>query len=208
MNALQATVAAHAVGLAAEAIRPGLESLAAPAGRLEPVVVHAPGVKLPKVFVDFAHTDDALRAALEAARPIVGEGGQLWVVFGCGGEKDTSKRPRMGGIAAQLADRIVLTSDNPRRESPGAIIDEVLLGIHERERSRVDVQARRERAILTAIRGAKPDDVIVLAGKGHETTQELASADGTLLVVPFDDREHARAALGARAQGRRVAEPA
>ncbi|MEM9064487.1 MAG: UDP-N-acetylmuramoyl-L-alanyl-D-glutamate--2,6-diaminopimelate ligase [Planctomycetota bacterium] len=208
MNALQAVAASYVVGLPAGAVVPALNAVRPPAGRLERVEIEAVGVPLPAVYVDFAHSDDALRAALEGLRPVVPEGARLWAVFGCGGEKDRSKRPRMGSIAAELADRVIVTSDNPRSEQPSEIIDEVLTGISDRDRRRVDVQARRERAVLAAVRGARPNDVVLLAGKGHETTQEIAGADGTVIAVPFDDREHARAALLARLREAQVAGPA
>ncbi|MEO0631813.1 MAG: cyanophycin synthetase, partial [Planctomycetota bacterium] len=115
-------------------------------------------------------------------------------VFGCGGDRDTTKRPVMGAIAARLADRVVLTSDNPRSEKPSAIISEIIAGMPAKARESVIVHAERERAIEHAIIDASPGDVVVIAGKGHERTQ--VSAEGSRA---FDDRDHARQALAMRA---------
>ena len=117
----------------------------------------------------------------------------MWVVFGCGGDRDTTKRPEMGAIAARLADQVVLTSDNPRSEQPSAIISQIIAGMPAPSRRTVMVHAERERAIEAAILGASPGDVVVIAGKGHERTQ--VSADGSR---EFDDRDHAAGALAVR----------
>ncbi|OZI40907.1 UDP-N-acetylmuramoyl-L-alanyl-D-glutamate--2,6-diaminopimelate ligase [Bordetella genomosp. 1] len=141
------------------------------------------------VVVDYAHTPDALSRALTALRPLAqARGGALICLFGCGGDRDAGKRPEMGRIAAELADRIVVTSDNPRSESPQAIIDQVLAGVPRSTRAVVLVD--RARAILQTVWAAQADDVVLLAGKGHETYQEIAGQK-----LPFDDREWARAAL-------------
>ena len=146
----------------------------------------------PLVAVDYAHTPDALNHALAALRPMVQErGGKLWCVFGCGGDRDSSKRPLMGAIAAKLADRVVVTSDNPRSEKPEAIIAQILLGLPQRDS--VGVQADRALAIAQTIAAAGPDDVILLAGKGHEASQEIAGVK-----TPFSDRLHGLHALHAR----------
>jgi UDP-N-acetylmuramoyl-L-alanyl-D-glutamate--2,6-diaminopimelate ligase len=160
------------------------------AGSLEPVpgrLERLGGGELPLVVVDYAHTPDALEKALEALRPVVAEGARLICVFGCGGDRDPGKRPIMGATAARLADHVIVTSDNPRSEDPKAIIDDVLEGI-----ARRDAEALEDRqvAIFSAVHQARPGDVVLLAGKGHETYQEIR---GTR--IPFSDREVARAAL-------------
>jgi len=203
MNTLQAAaIAWHAMADAgvepADArarLARGLTLLTAPRGRLE--VVSDPADAL-TVMVDFAHTDDALRHALVAARTAAPEGGVLWTVFGAGGERDETKRPRMGAVAAELADRVVVTSDNPRRETPSEIISAIVAGIPDDRRHVMQVQADRSKAIEFAVRTAAPGDVIVIAGKGHETEQIGPGPDGSVVRRPFDDRAHARAALAAR----------
>ncbi len=203
MNVLQATAAAHALGLSRDELTRGLPGLRAPAGRLEPVPDLRAGIQ---VFVDYAHSDDSLRNTLAAVAPLVRggagakKGGRLWVVFGCGGDKDRTKRPRMGQVAAELADVVVVTSDNPRTERPGEIIDEILAGVPAGLREKVTVQADRAKAIAHAIAQAAPGDVVILAGKGHETEQVLADGAGGTVRVHFDDREVARAALEGRAR--------
>lgn len=190
MNLLMAVQIAHELGADSASIARGLECPSVPRGRLEPV-----GGGDIDVFVDFAHTPDALertltevRRAMEGSRP----GSVLWVVFGCGGEKDRTKRPVMGEIAAGLAHRVVLTSDNPRSESSEAIIREILAGIPREKRNRVDVHADRELAIAHAVLGASPGDVIVLAGKGHERVQTGLGRGGAVRTVAFDDVACAR----------------
>ncbi|MFJ1302675.1 bifunctional UDP-N-acetylmuramoyl-L-alanyl-D-glutamate--2,6-diaminopimelate ligase MurE/UDP-N-acetylmuramoyl-tripeptide--D-alanyl-D-alanine ligase MurF [Pseudomonadota bacterium AL_CKDN230030165-1A_HGKHYDSX7] len=163
-------------------------------GRLQAVPMPAlpqmsPATSGPLVVVDYAHTPDALARALAALRPLAqARGGSLTCLFGCGGDRDAGKRPEMGRIAADLADRIVVTSDNPRSESPQAIIDQVLAGVP--RATRAVPQVDRARAILQTLWAANADDVVLLAGKGHETYQEIAGRK-----LPFDDREWARVAL-------------
>jgi UDP-N-acetylmuramoyl-L-alanyl-D-glutamate--2,6-diaminopimelate ligase len=140
------------------------------------------------VLVDYSHKPDALEQALSAARELVGDGGRLAVVFGCGGDRDAAKRPLMGEVAARLADRVVITSDNPRSEDPLAIIAAVEAGVP--PGSPAVVEPDRRRAIEAAVAAAGPGDVVLIAGKGHETTQ--TAGDRT---VPFDDRVEAQAAL-------------
>lgn len=157
-------------------------------GRMELVS----GTSKPAVVVDYAHTPDALENVLTALRAHCG--GQLWCVFGCGGNRDAGKRPQMGEIAARCADRIIVTDDNPRRENPQGIIDEIVAGMpagvaYEVERNRAD-------AIRNAITRAAPDDIVVIAGKGHETYQDI---DGRRW--PFSDTEQARSAIAARGAG-------
>jgi UDP-N-acetylmuramoyl-L-alanyl-D-glutamate--2,6-diaminopimelate ligase len=131
------------------------------------------GVSEPLVAVDYAHTPDALSQALAALRPLATQrAGQLWCVFGCGGDRDASKRPLMGAIAAQKADHVVVTSDNPRSEKAECIIAQILRGLSPSQS--VDVQTDRAQAIADAISRAAPQDVVLLAGKGHEETQEIA----------------------------------
>lgn len=215
MNLLQAACVAHEMGLDAGAILHGAESVAPPPGRLE--CVSAPGDEI-SVFVDYAHSDDSLRNVLAevggqmpgrrhvGGRVLAAAGGvtpggpqaRLWAVFGCGGDRDKTKRPRMGAAAGELADVVIVTSDNPRTERPGDIIDQILAGIAAGNRSKVSVQADRARAIAHAIEHAAPGDVVVIAGKGHETEQILPDGSGGTLRTHFDDREVARAALRER----------
>ncbi len=143
----------------------------------------------PLVVVDYAHTPDALSRALTALRAVaVARSGRLVCLFGCGGERDPGKRPEMGRIAADLADHVVVSSDNPRTESPEAIVQQILAGIP--ESAHADVQVDRARAIMQTIWAASPEDVVLLAGKGHETYQDIGGEK-----LPFDDREWARLAM-------------
>lgn len=137
------------------------------------------GAGRPLVVIDYAHTPDALEKVLHALRPVAeAGGGRLVAVFGAGGDRDTLKRPRMGEIASRTADRIVITSDNPRNEDPAAIIEAIRSGVSIEH----SVEPDRAKAIVTAIRGARPGDVVLIAGKGHETYQEIAGKR-----VPFSD---------------------
>ncbi|MCC6322129.1 MAG: UDP-N-acetylmuramoyl-L-alanyl-D-glutamate--2,6-diaminopimelate ligase [Phycisphaerales bacterium] len=210
MNALQAAAVVHGVfggtgedDFSFAIIAEALARCGAPPGRMEPVT--AEGAEI-TVLVDYAHTDDALKNVLTTVRGTMARGcggggkGELWCVFGCGGDRDRTKRPRMGKVASELADRIVITSDNPRTESADGIIAEVLSGVAAESQPRVKVEADRERAIGLAVKGAKAGDVVVIAGKGHETYQILPDprrAGGTV-TREFDDREVARMALRAR----------
>ena len=171
-----------AAGLTFDAAVAAAGELAPVPGRLERVG----GGPLPLVVVDYAHTPDALEKALDALRPAVAAGHRLFCVFGCGGDRDPGKRPLMGAVAARLADHVVVTSDNPRSEAPAAIIAQVLEGIPGKAEAIED----RQVAIFSAIHHATQGDVVLLAGKGHETYQEIAGVRH-----PFDDREVARAAL-------------
>lgn len=149
------------------------------------------GRELPQLVVDYAHTPDAIEKALGALQPLAAaRGGKLWAVFGCGGDRDRTKRPLMGAAAARLADRLVLTSDNPRSEDPARILADIAAGVeglHERIPDRAE-------AIRHAVLNAAREDVVVLAGKGHEDYQEIAGVRH-----PFDDAVQARAALIERA---------
>ncbi|MEO6928272.1 MAG: UDP-N-acetylmuramoyl-L-alanyl-D-glutamate--2,6-diaminopimelate ligase [Casimicrobiaceae bacterium] len=147
-----------------------LSTLVAPPGRMQRLGGHGK----PTVIVDYAHTPDALEKALSALRPIVVEGGQLVCVFGCGGDRDPGKRPQMGAIAARLADRVVITSDNPRSEDPQAIANAISRGVLEVGNRRWTVELDRARAIRGAIVAADVGDVVLIAGKGHEVYQESA----------------------------------
>jgi UDP-N-acetylmuramoyl-L-alanyl-D-glutamate--2,6-diaminopimelate ligase len=146
----------------------------------------------PLVAVDYAHTPDALDKALQALQPLARQrGGKLWCVFGCGGDRDATKRPLMAAVAEKNADQVVVTSDNPRSEKPENIISQILLGLsHDRC---VQVQADRGLAIAETLAAAAPVDVVLVAGKGHEEYQEIAGVK-----QPFSDMAHARAALAAR----------
>jgi UDP-N-acetylmuramyl-tripeptide synthetase len=146
----------------------------------------------PLVAIDYAHTPDALDKALQALKPLAAErGGKLWCVFGCGGDRDPTKRPLMAAVVEKNADRVVVTSDNPRSEKPENIISQVLLGLSHDEC--VQVQADRALAIAETIARAAREDVVLLAGKGHEDYQEIAGAK-----LPFSDKVQAQAALDAR----------
>jgi UDP-N-acetylmuramyl-tripeptide synthetase len=150
------------------------------------------GDGVPLVAVDYAHTPDALAQALAALRPMAQQrNGKLWCIFGCGGDRDPSKRPLMGAIAGKGADKVVVTSDNPRSEKPEAIITHILLGLP--QGNDVSVQLDRAAAIAQTVAQAAVNDVILLAGKGHETTQEIAGQK-----TAFSDLTHATRALQSR----------
>ena len=151
-------------------------------------------VELPEVVVDYAHTPDALEKALAALAPLAdARGGTLWCVFGCGGNRDAAKRPLMGAIACRLADRVVVTSDNPRLESPDLILAQILAGAIGHDE--VDVIENRAEAIRHAVGSAAAADVVLIAGKGHEDYQDIGGAK-----LPFSDAAHA--ATGARGAAR------
>jgi len=184
LNLLGVFAAVRALGFPAEEILRTLPEVEGAPGRFEKVDVPRPF----DVVVDYAHTDDALRKLLEAARPLTR--GKLWVVFGCGGERDRSKRPLMGMVAARLADRVVLTSDNPRGEDPEAIVREIQLGTKEHAGS-IEVEVDRRKAIAHALERAEAGDLVVIAGKGHEPYQIVGDR-----VLDFDDRRVVREILG------------
>jgi UDP-N-acetylmuramoyl-L-alanyl-D-glutamate--2,6-diaminopimelate ligase len=179
-NVLGAIAAARLLGIEDDAIVRGVEHVAGVPGRFEAVDEGQPFA----VLVDYAHTPEALANVLAEARRLAS--GRLICVFGCGGDRDRAKRPLMGEVVSRLADRAIVTSDNPRSEDPGAIIDEILAGMDGRE----DVEPDRAAAIARAVEQAAEGDVVVIAGKGHEQGQELADR-----TIPFDDREVARDAL-------------
>ena len=182
-NVLAALAAARAVGVELETAVDAIASAGQVPGRFEPV---QQGQAF-EVLVDYAHTPDSLEHVLTAAREL--GGGRLHVVFGCGGDRDRGKRPLMGEIARRLADRVIVTSDNPRSEDPEQIIKEILVGSGDDVLSLAD----RRAAIAEAIAGAEDGDVVVIAGKGHEQGQEFAAGHK----VPFDDVAVAREALRA-----------
>ena len=186
-NAVCAAVMARELGADPGAVAEGLSSVRAVPGRYERVDAGQPFT----VLVDYAHTPDALAAVLRSARQSAGSG-RVIVVFGCGGDRDPTKRPLMGEVATSLADLAVLTSDNPRGEDPTAILDAVRRGVQRKER--LEQEPDRQAAIELAVGRAQPGDVVVIAGKGHEDKQVFA--DGA---IPFDDRQAARRALGASA---------
>jgi len=184
-NVLGAVAAVDALGVDLETITAAIRTAGQVPGRFEPVD-EGQGFA---VLVDYAHTPDSLENVLRAARNLTG--GRVHVVFGCGGDRDRGKRPLMGGIASRLADRVIVTSDNPRSEDPDAIVAEILTG------SAADTEAivDRRAAIEATIAGAHAGDVVVIAGKGHEQGQEFESGRK----IPFDDVTVAREVLrGAR----------
>ena len=190
-NILAAVGTALELGVPIEAVEDGLRQLPGVPGRFEVISSEADDVT---VVVDYAHTDDALRNLLETARPMAVR--RLITVFGAGGDRDRTKRPLMGMVAARLSDVVVITSDNPRGEDPARIIEEVKRGADAETRqsnASVVTQVDRREAILQAVRGAGPGDVVLIAGKGHEKYQEVAGRR-----LPFDDIDVAREALEAR----------
>lgn len=203
-NLLTAIAIAHEFGLSADELTRALPSLTPPAGRLEPV--SAPDAPY-TVLVDFAHTPDALRNAIAAARSQIRGDGLLRVVFGCGGDRDRSKRPLMGRAVTEAADVVYITSDNPRTESPSSIIDDIVSGLTSGERRSAIVHVDRRTAIREAIADLKAGDVVLIAGKGHEPYQLLPdpSLQGGIRRVAFDDRDQARRALADRASAGRSA---
>jgi UDP-N-acetylmuramoyl-L-alanyl-D-glutamate--2,6-diaminopimelate ligase len=199
-NILSATGVASALNIASDTIKAGIEALSAIPGRLEPIENNTGRF----VYVDYAHTPDALENAVSALKEIAPA--RIICVFGCGGDRDKKKRPLMGEIVARLCDLSIVTSDNPRRENPAAIIDQILPGVRQTnglEYSTIDlktgfkekgyaVEPDRRRAIELGILASRPEDAVIIAGKGHETYQILGTS-----VVAFDDREEARKVLSA-----------
>ncbi|MGE0330672.1 MAG: UDP-N-acetylmuramoyl-L-alanyl-D-glutamate--2,6-diaminopimelate ligase [Ramlibacter sp.] len=187
-NLLGVIAAMRALGVTLAAAVQACAGLLPVPGRMERIALDGQ----PLVAVDYAHTPDALDKALQALRPLAHlRGGQLWCVFGCGGNRDTTKRPLMAAVAEKNADRVVVTSDNPRDEKPEAIISQILLGLSHRQC--VQVQADRAQAIAGTLAQAGAADVVLIAGKGHEDYQEIGGVKH-----PFSDLAHARAALEQR----------
>jgi UDP-N-acetylmuramoyl-L-alanyl-D-glutamate--2,6-diaminopimelate ligase len=190
-NLMAAVGAALACGIDLDLACRAAPQLVPPPGRMQRVRTRSGDE--PLVVVDYAHTADAIEQALLALRPqAAARGGRLWIVFGAGGERDPGKRAPMGAAAGSHADRLVITSDNPRREDPAAIVADVAAGV--RSRSNVDVIVDRAQAIAHALSAADARDIVLIAGKGHEASQDIGGVKR-----PFSDAEQARAALGARA---------
>lgn len=187
-NLLAAAAVGYALKIPGDTVRRGIAGVKAIPGRFEKVP--GPGFS---VVVDYAHTDDALQNLLAAVRKVCG--GRIITVFGCGGDRDRGKRPLMGRVAAELSDMIIVTSDNPRTENAGGIMEEILAGVKEADAVEVQVMAERRTAIQTGIDEAREGDVVVIAGKGHEDYQILGEKK-----IHFDDREEARRALYLRAR--------
>jgi UDP-N-acetylmuramoyl-L-alanyl-D-glutamate--2,6-diaminopimelate ligase len=180
-NALGALAAAHALGVDVRTAVLALASAPPVPGRMEPVAAK----RAFRVFVDYAHTDDALRTVLRTLRDL--QPSHLFTVFGCGGDRDKGKRPLMGAAAEEFSDWTIVTSDNPRSEAPEHIAAEITRGMF---RGKHEVVLDRRAAIQRAIELAGPRDIVLIAGKGHETTQEIAGK-----TEPFDDVAIARSAL-------------
>ena len=189
-NLLAAIATSVGLGFQRDAIESGISALTAVPGRFERIDLGQPFM----VVVDYAHTDDALQKLLETARELH-PGGRVITLFGCGGERDRTKRPLMGAAAGQLSDVVVLSSDNPRGEDPLKIINDALVGL-QRTSAKVLVEPDRERALELALEQARPGDMVLLAGKGHETTQVLKDR-----TIEFDDRALARRILRERGYG-------
>ncbi len=183
-NALAAAAAAYALRLEPDGIQKALESMPPVPGRLESITHGQPFA----VLVDYAHTDDALFNVLTTLREITP--GRLLLAFGCGGSRDAGKRPKMGKVAAELADFSLITSDNPRKESAAAIAAQIEIGFRTVRQDGYRIELDRRRAIEDLIRAARPGDTVLIAGKGHETYQEFEDT-----VVPFDDRAYAQETL-------------
>ena len=190
-NCLAAAGAAITLGISTDLIAEALASVSSVRGRLERVDGRAPF----QVFVDYAHTDDALANVLSTLAPLAD--GRVILVFGCGGDRDRSKRPRMARAAERGAGQIVVTSDNPRSEDPGAIIDEIVAGFTPGGRRKVRIEPDRAAAIAWAVRSARAGDVVLIAGKGHEDYQIVGDSR-----LHFDDVETAAMALAQRESGR------
>ena len=195
LNALAAAATAAAIGVPPEAIRSGLENVSGVPGRLQRA--EPPGWPY-SVFIDYAHTDDALGNVLRTLRLLTT--GTLRCVFGCGGDRDRTKRPRMAAAVGKLSDVAYVTSDNPRTEEPHAIIDEILHGFSPSHACRIVVDVDRKRAIEAALVDSEAGDTVLIAGKGHETYQLLGDR-----VLPFDDLEVARKWMNAAALTEEVA---
>jgi UDP-N-acetylmuramoyl-L-alanyl-D-glutamate--2,6-diaminopimelate ligase len=185
-NAVAAATAAALLGVPEATIAEGLSAAEPVPGRFEAVDAGQPFT----VLVDYSHKPDALGQAIASARELTDHGGRVIVVFGCGGDRDATKRPLMGKVAGELADRVIITSDNPRSEDPRAIISAVRDGVP--PGASVVTEQDRRRAIEMALHEAGPGDVVLIAGKGHETTQVVGAER-----LPFDDRVVARDALAA-----------
>jgi UDP-N-acetylmuramoyl-L-alanyl-D-glutamate--2,6-diaminopimelate ligase len=188
-NALAAFGASLFLGIKPEVIVEGMQNVGQVPGRFEIVDKDAPVI----VIVDYAHTPDSLEKTIRSAIRLQRGKGKLITVFGCGGDRDKEKRPRMGRIAAELSSRVIVTSDNPRSENPEDIVNDILKGISKEHKHKVEVEIDRKKAIDLAVKNAEDGDVVLIAGKGHETYQIFADR-----IIHFDDREVAREALRSR----------
>lgn len=189
LNSLAAATVAASLGVDVVDIVSGLAAAGTVAGRYQAVSADTPF----DVIVDYAHTPDALRRVLESTREVIVAGGKIILVFGCGGDRDTAKRPMMGMVAALGADRVIVTSDNPRSEEPSDIAQQIMSGIDDAVgRSHVSVELDRRSAIELALMTARKGDVVIIAGKGHETTQTIGNR-----VLPFNDAQIANELIGA-----------
>ena len=186
-NVLGVVAMGELLGLPHDAVARGIAEVRGVPGRLEPIEMG----QAFQVLVDYAHTPDSLENVLQTTRELAGSG-RVIVLFGCGGDRDTGKRPQMGAIGRAMSDICIVTSDNPRSEDPAVIIDQIVQGASSGPAELV-VQADRRAAIALAIDAAEPGDVVLIAGKGHESGQEVAG-----VVTPFDDRDVAREVLGMR----------
>jgi len=188
MNALAAATAAAKLGVTVSDIAKGLAAASAVPGRFESVNAGQPF----SVVVDYAHTPEALQNVLLAGRKIVGANAQVILVFGCGGGRDQLKRPKMGDIAAKFADLVYITSDNPRHEDARTIAEEVLQGVSNVSSvsTKVTIELDRRLAMSAAFESAKPGDIVIIAGKGHEATQTIGADE-----MPFSDVEVSRELL-------------
>jgi len=182
-NHLAAAGLCLAAGLDLQTIAKGLSALTNVPGRLEKVSISSDGSQATShVFIDYAHTDDALKNVLSTLKPLCK--GRLIVLFGCGGDRDRTKRPRMAAVAEQLADLVVVTSDNPRTEQPEFIIGEIMTGFERPTADNIFVELEREKAIRYAIEAAQPNDIVLIAGKGHENYQIIGEEK-----IHFSDKE-------------------
>jgi UDP-N-acetylmuramoyl-L-alanyl-D-glutamate--2,6-diaminopimelate ligase len=176
-NALAVIAASYVLGVEPTATAAALAGAERPAGRLEAIEAGQPFA----VYVDYAHTPDALERVLTDMREQTS--GRLITVFGCGGDRDRDKRPAMGRISSRLADVVVLTTDNSRSEDPDVIVEQIVAGVPQGARDRIEIATDRRAAIRTAIAAAAPGDSVVVAGKGHEQGQHASGK-----VIAFDDR--------------------
>jgi UDP-N-acetylmuramoyl-L-alanyl-D-glutamate--2,6-diaminopimelate ligase len=187
-NLLAAAAAGLSLGIDLEGVRQGMAACQPVPGRFEPV---EEGQRF-LVIVDYAHTDDALENLIQSARQLLSKSkpaGRILTVFGCGGDRDRTKRPLMGEIAGRLSDHVILTSDNPRSEDPLLIINDIRIGL-QRVDARFDTEPDRAQAIRKILVEARRGDIVLIAGKGHETYQRIGDTS-----IPFDDREVARKVL-------------
>jgi len=182
MNALQAILVFYKLGYPLKEISEILKNFPGVPGRMEKIKIHSSNSvdKLPQVIIDYAHTPDGLKNVLEAIRQF--SKGKLITVFGCGGDRDSNKRSKMGSIAEKLSDFIFITSDNPRTENPIKIVNDILSGM--KNKNNIIVEIDRFKAIQQAIDFAKDEDIVLIAGKGHEDYQILSDE-----IIDFNDRE-------------------